>query len=83
MIRLINKKHQMFVSNKYELSTKRKFIDAPISKASTNKLTSPRHVHMSMYGYMCPLETSDGPKIGMVKNFSVSNLSKSFVDPSQ
>ena len=39
--------------------------------ASTNKMTSPRHLHVSQYGSMCPLETPDGAKIGLIKNFSL------------
>mgnify|MGYP003884026887 CR=1 FL=1 len=42
-------------------------ISAP-KDVSTRKLTAPRHVHPSFYGSICPLETPDGPRIGMVRN---------------
>lgn len=32
----------------------------PTVDASTNKMTSPRHLHNTQYGSMCPLETPEG-----------------------
>lgn len=32
----------------------------PTVDASTNKMTSPRHLHPTQYGSMCPLETPEG-----------------------
>lgn len=43
----------------------------PTIDASTNKMTSPRHLHNSQYGSMCPLETPEGQKIGIVKNMAM------------
>lgn len=33
----------------------------PTVDASTNKMTSPRHLHNTQYGSMCPLESPEGP----------------------
>lgn len=38
---------------------------------STVKLTSPRHVHVTQYGYCDPNESPEGAKIGLVKNLSL------------
>lgn len=43
----------------------------PTIDASTNKMTSPRHLHNTQYGSMCPLETPEGPKTGIVKNLAI------------
>ncbi len=32
----------------------------PTVDASTNKMTSPRHLHNTQYGSMCPLESPEG-----------------------
>ena len=37
-------------------------IITPTVDASTNKMTSPRHLHNTQYGSMCPLETPEGKK---------------------
>ena len=39
--------------------------------ATTNKMTSPRHLHNTQYGTMCPLETPEGAKTGIVKNLAM------------
>lgn len=44
----------------------------PTVDASKNKMTSPRHLHNTQYGSMCPLETPEGPKTGIVKNMSMT-----------
>lgn len=46
-------------------------IITPTVDASTNKMTSPRHLHNTQYGSMCPLETPEGPKTGIVKNLAL------------
>lgn len=46
-------------------------INSPTVDASTNKLTSPRHLHPSLLGSMCYIETSEGAKVGLVKNLSM------------
>ncbi|AGF85485.1 DNA-directed RNA polymerase subunit 2 [Moumouvirus goulette] len=43
----------------------------PTVDASTNKMTSPRHLHNTQYGSMDPLETPEGPKTGIVKNMTM------------
>ena len=42
---------------------------APIP--SKTKVTQPRLLHNTHYGYICPSETPEGEKIGLVKNFSL------------
>lgn len=39
---------------------------------ATNKLTSPRHLHSTQYGRLCPLETPEGHKVGIIKNLALS-----------
>lgn len=46
-------------------------INSPTVDASTNKLTSPRHLHASIIGPLCFIETSEGHKVGLVKNLSL------------
>ena len=43
----------------------------PTIDASTNKMTSPRHLHVTQYGTLCPLETPEGAKTGLSKNMSL------------
>lgn len=52
------------------VSTLRK-VNSTTVDASTNKLTSPRHYHPTQVGYLCPIETSEGHKVGLVKNLSM------------
>lgn len=46
-------------------------VNAPTVDASTNKLTSPRHLHASQVGFICPVETPEGIKVGLVKHLSM------------
>lgn len=46
-------------------------INSPTAKASTNKLTGPRHLHPSQLGFLCYVETPEGHNIGLIKNFSL------------
>lgn len=46
-------------------------INSPTVDASTNKLTSPRHLHGTSIGFICYIETSEGHKVGLVKNLSL------------
>jgi DNA-directed RNA polymerase II subunit RPB2 len=46
-------------------------VNAPTVDASTNKLTSPRHLHSSQVGFICPVETPEGIKVGLVKHLSM------------
>ena len=46
-------------------------INSPTVDASTNKLTSPRHLHPSSIGFVCYIETSEGHKVGLVKNLAL------------
>src|SRR3984885_437420 len=54
----------------HSLSYMRRII-TPTLDAATNKMTSPRHLHVTQYGAYCPLETPEGPKTGIVKNLSL------------
>tara|TARA_Y100000389_G_scaffold205145_1_gene264070 strand:+ start:8719 stop:12225 length:3507 start_codon:yes stop_codon:yes gene_type:complete len=45
-------------------------INTPIDK--TTKMTKPRKLHPSTYGYICPAETPEGTSIGIVKNMALS-----------
>jgi DNA-directed RNA polymerase II subunit RPB2 len=47
-------------------------IVTPSADASTNKLTSPRHVHNTQAFFACPIESPEGHKIGLVKNLALS-----------
>lgn len=46
-------------------------INSPTSDASTNKLTAPRHLNPANLGPICHIETSEGAKVGLVKNLSL------------
>ncbi|ARF10992.1 DNA-directed RNA polymerase subunit beta [Hokovirus HKV1] len=46
-------------------------INSPTAKASTNKLTGPRHLHPSQIAFLCYIETPEGHNIGLIKNFSL------------
>ena len=45
-------------------------VNTPIDK--TTKMTKPRKLHPSTYGYICPAETPEGTSIGIVKNMALS-----------
>lgn len=51
------------------ISTLRRF-NSPTVEAN-NKLTGPRHLHPSQPGSSCYIETSEGAKVGLVKNLSL------------
>lgn len=44
----------------------------PINDASTNKITSIRHINNIQYGYLCPIESPDGGNVGIMKHLSLS-----------
>lgn len=46
-------------------------VDAPNVDASTAKLTSPRHYHTSSTGMLCPVETPEHAKVGLVKHLTL------------
>jgi DNA-directed RNA polymerase II subunit RPB2 len=48
-------------------------INSPTTDQTTSKMTSPRHLHPTQYGYICPLETPEGQKIGLVKSMALSS----------
>ena len=45
-------------------------INTPIDK--TSKMTKPRKLHASTFGYTCPAETPEGAPVGFVKNMALS-----------
>merc|ERR1711871_1483349 len=47
-------------------------IMSPSVDNSTTKVTSIRHVHNIQYGYVCPVETPEGHKIGLIKNLAIT-----------
>ena len=47
-------------------------IQTPIDK--TTKMTKPRKLHLTNYGYICPLETPEGASTGIVKNLAFSSI---------
>lgn len=44
-------------------------VNAPMKSAA--KLARPRQLHNTHYGLICPAETPEGQKIGMVKNLAL------------
>ena len=46
--------------------------NSPSIEVTTSKVTSIRHVHGSQYGFICPVETPEGAKVGLMKNFSLT-----------
>ena len=47
-------------------------INTPIDKSG--KLVPPRKLHNTIWGYLCPAETPEGPSVGIVKNLSYMTL---------
>lgn len=43
----------------------------PTVDAQTNKMTGPRHLHVTQFNKFCPLETPEGPKTGLMKHLSL------------
>ncbi|ESU39043.1 DNA-directed RNA polymerase beta subunit [Giardia duodenalis] len=41
------------------------------SVEETSKAIGPRLLHTTQFGYMCPAETPEGAKVGLIKNFSL------------
>lgn len=46
-------------------------VNSPTVDASTNKLTSPRHLHPTQVPFLCFIETPEGAKVGLVKSLSL------------
>lgn len=46
-------------------------VNSPTVDASTNKLTSPRHIHPTQIGFICFVETPEGHKVGLTKTLSL------------
>ena len=46
-------------------------VNSPTVDASTNKLTSPRHLHPTQIPFICYIETPEGAKVGLVKSLSL------------
>ena len=46
-------------------------IDSPSNDASSSKLTTPRHLHPTQNGMLCPTETPEHAKVGLVKHLTL------------
>lgn len=46
-------------------------VDAPSGDASSAKLTSPRQLHPSSIGFLCPVQTPEHAKVGLVKHLNL------------
>ena len=55
-------------------------INTPIDK--TGKMTTPRKLHNTQWGVICPHETPEGSSVGLVKNMALSSLITNY-SPSQ
>ena len=44
----------------------------PAPDANTNKIVGMRLIHSNQFGYVCPVESPDGGKIGISKNMSIT-----------
>ena len=44
---------------------------SPSTDTTTNKLVPPRRIHPTHWGFICPAETPEGHKVGMVKNLAM------------
>lgn len=53
-------------------------INSPIGR--DGKLTSPRHLHNSHWGKVCPSETPEGQACGLVKNLSLMSYVSTYSD---
>ena len=47
-------------------------INSPAVDASTNKQTNIRKIKAEQIGFICPVETPEGSKVGLVKGMSIS-----------
>jgi DNA-directed RNA polymerase II subunit RPB2 len=57
-------------------------VNSPTIDASVNKLTSPRHLHPTQYGFLCYIETPEGNNVGLVKHLSLMG-NVTIMQPSQ
>ena len=46
-------------------------VDAPGGDGSSSTLTCPRHLHPSSIGFLCPSETPEHAKVGLIKHLSL------------
>ena len=53
-------------------------INSPIGR--DGKLTSPRHLHNSHWGKVCPAETPEGQACGLVKNLALMSYVSTYTD---
>lgn len=63
---------QMFsrLNHSHSASYLRRII-TPTADASTNKMTAPRHLHVTHFNKICPLESPEGPKTGLMKHLAL------------
>lgn len=56
-------------------------IITPTVDAQTNKMTGPRHLHVTQFNKECPLETAEGPKTGLMKHLALlTGITISMID---
>tara|TARA_Y100000389_G_C17458962_1_gene520229 strand:- start:87 stop:3359 length:3273 start_codon:yes stop_codon:yes gene_type:complete len=53
-------------------------LQTPIDK--TSKITKPRKLHLSSFGYICAHDSPEGSSVGLVKNLSLSTYITSYVN---
>jgi DNA-directed RNA polymerase II subunit RPB2 len=58
-------------SNYLQSASYMRRVITPTVDAATNKMTSPRHLHSTHYGSLCPFESPEGAKTGLVKNMAM------------
>ena len=44
-------------------------VNTPLERVG--KVSKPRALHISHYGYLCPVETPEGPSCGLIKNIAI------------
>lgn len=58
-------------SNYLQSASYMRRVITPTVDSATNKMTSPRHLHNTQYGSLCPFESPEGAKTGLVKNMAM------------
>ena len=51
-------------------------VNTPLERVG--KVSKPRALHVSHYGYLCPVETPEGPSCGLIKNIAVGAVVTTF-----
>lgn len=51
-------------------------VNTPLERVG--KVSKPRALHISHYGYLCPVETPEGPSCGLIKNIAIGAIVTTF-----